>query len=98
MEERRASDARRHFERHHFEEELQALKNRLLNMGALVEERVHDATHALIERRLDTAESIIGSNQDLYDFPIENQERCPRLLARQQPNASKLRRITPPVK
>ena len=54
MEERRASDQRRHFERHHFEEEMQALKNRLLNMGALVEERVHDATHALIDRRLET--------------------------------------------
>src|SRR6058998_3823893 len=81
MEERRASDQRRHFERHHFEEELQALKNRLLNMGALVEERVHDATHALIERRLDTAERIIGSDQDVNDLQIEIDERCLRLLA-----------------
>ena len=30
-------------ERHHFEEELQELKNRLLTMAALVEERVHQA-------------------------------------------------------
>src|SRR5207247_284661 len=66
MEERRASDQRRHFERHHFEEELQALKNRLLNMGALVEERVHDATHALIERRLDTAERITRRSLDAF--------------------------------
>ena len=35
-------------ERHHFESELQALKNRLLNMGALVEERVHRAIQALM--------------------------------------------------
>ena len=98
MEERRASDQRRHFERHHFEEELQALKNRLLNMGALVEERVHDATHALIDRRLDTAERIIASDQDVNDLQIEIDDRCLRLLALQQPMASDLRLITAAMK
>ena len=98
MEERRATDERRHFERHHFEEELQILKNRLLNMGALVEERVHDATHALIERRLDTAERIITSDQDVNELQIEIDERCLRLLALQQPMASDLRLITAAMK
>lgn len=98
MEERRATDERRHFERHHFEEEMQALRNRLLNMGALVEERVHDATHALIERRLDTAERIITSDQDVNELQIEIDERCLRLLALQQPMASDLRLITAAMK
>jgi phosphate transport system protein len=97
-EERRATDERRHFERHHFEEELQILKNRLLNMGALVEERVHDATNALIERRLDTAERIITSDQDVNELQIEIDERCLRLLALQQPMASDLRLITAAMK
>ncbi len=96
--ERRATDERRHFERHHFEEELQILKNRLLNMGALVEERVHDATNALIERRLDTAERIITSDQDVNELQIEIDERCLRLLALQQPMASDLRLITAAMK
>ena len=98
MEERLAGDERRHFERHHFEEEMQALRNRLLNMGALVEERMHDATHALIERRLDTAERIIASDQDVNDLQIEIDERCLRLLALQQPMASDLRLITAAMK
>ncbi len=98
MDERRATDERRHFERHHFEEEMQALRNRLLNMGALVEERVHDATHALIERRLDTAERIITSDQDVNELQIEIDERCLRLLALQQPMASDLRLITAAMK
>ena len=98
MEQRRAGDERRHFERHHFEEEMQALKNRLLNMGALVEERVHDATHALIDRRLDTAERIIASDQDVNDLQIEIDDRCLRLLALQQPMASDLRLITAAMK
>ncbi|PYP99287.1 MAG: phosphate transport system regulatory protein PhoU [Acidobacteria bacterium] len=97
-EEHRATDERRHFERHHFEEELQILKNRLLNMGALVEERVHDATNALIERRLDTAERIITSDQDVNELQIEIDERCLRLLALQQPMASDLRLITAAMK
>src|SRR6266581_2047332 len=98
MDERRATDERRHFERHHFEEEMQALRNRLLNMGALVEERVHDATHSLIERRLDTAERIITSDQDVNELQIEIDERCLRLLALQQPMASDLRLITAAMK
>ena len=85
-------------ERHHFETDLQALKNRLLNMGALVEERVHDATHALIERRLDTAERIITSDQDVNELQIEIDERCLRLLALQQPMATDLRLITAAMK
>jgi phosphate transport system protein len=97
-EERRATDERRHFERHHFEEELQALKKCLLSMGALVEERVHDATNALIERRPDTAERIITSDQDVNDLQIEIDERCLRLLALQQPMASDLRLITAAMK
>jgi len=44
-------------ERHRYEEELQALKQRLLTMGALVEERVHRSIRALIDRRLDEAEA-----------------------------------------
>jgi phosphate transport system protein len=98
MPERRADDQSRHFERHHFEEELQALKNRLLSMGALVEERVHDAIQALIERRLDAAERIIASDQDVNELQIEIDERCLRLLALQQPMASDLRLITAAMK
>jgi len=98
MEERRQTDKVRPFERHHFEEELQVLKNRLLSMGALVEERVHDATNALIERRPDTAERIIASDQDVNDLQIEIDERCLRLLALQQPMASDLRLITAAMK
>src|SRR6185503_20661178 len=98
MEERRQTDKVRHIERHHFEEELQVLKNRLLNMGALVEERVHEAINALMERRPETAERIIGSDQDVNDLQIEIDDRCLRLLALQQPMASDLRLITAAMK
>jgi phosphate transport system protein len=85
-------------ERHHFDAELQALKHQLLKMGALVEERVHEATQALIERKQETARRILGSDQEVNDLQIEIDDRCLRLLALQQPMASDLRLITAAMK
>jgi phosphate transport system protein len=85
-------------ERHHFEEELQALKHRLLNMGALVEERVHQAILSLIERRPEATDRIINGDQDVNDLQIEIDDRCLKLLALQQPMATDLRLITAAMK
>src|SRR5688500_17604763 len=82
----------------HFEMEMQALSNRLLNMGALVEERVHAAVLALIERRVDMAESIVVRDGEVNDLQIEIDDRCLKLLALQQPMASDLRLITAAMK
>jgi phosphate transport system protein len=85
-------------ERHHFEEELQVLKQRLLNMGALVEERVHQAVKALMERRLDLAESIASGDAEVNELQIEIDDRALKLLALQQPMATDLRLITAAMK
>jgi len=85
-------------ERHHFEEELQVLKQRLLNMGALVEERVRQAVKALMERKLDVAESIATGDEAVNELQIEIDDRCLKLLALQQPMATDLRLITAAMK
>jgi len=85
-------------ERHHFETDLQGLKNRLLNMGALVEERVHGAIQALMERNIDSAESIARGDGEVNALQIEIDDRCLKLLALQQPMASDLRLITSAMK
>jgi len=85
-------------ERQHFESEMQALKNRLLNMGAMVEERVHRAIQALMERNLEAAEEIARGDQEVNELQIEIDERCLRLFALQQPMASDLRLITAAMK
>ena len=85
-------------ERHHFEEELQALKNQLLTMGALVEERAHQAVKALINRSQEGAEHIIASDKEVNDLQIDIDDRCLRLLATQTPLASDLRLITSAMK
>jgi phosphate transport system protein len=85
-------------ERFHFEEELQALKHRLLNMGALVEDRVHRAVLALMERDLEDAEAVSRGDQEVNDLQIEIDDRCIKLLALQQPMATDLRLITSAIK
>ena len=85
-------------ERHHFEAELQALRNQLLTMGGLVEERVHRAVHALIHRREEEAHRIIASDKEINDLQMEIDDRCLRLLATQTPLAVDLRLITSTMK
>jgi phosphate transport system protein len=85
-------------ERHHFETELQALKQRLLAMAALVEERVNAAVKALMERRLDVAEKIAAGDREVNELQIEIDDRCLKLLALQQPMAVDLRLITAAMK
>jgi phosphate transport system protein len=85
-------------ERHHFEAELQTLKNRLLTMGALVEERAHQAVRALVNRSQEQAEQIIASDKEVNDLQIDIDDRCLKLLATQTPLASDLRLITSAMK
>ena len=85
-------------ERQHFEDELQGLKNRLLEMGALVEDRVHRAVHSLIDRKVEEAEVIISADRAINDLHIEIDDRCLKLLATQSPLAVDLRLITSAMK
>ena len=85
-------------ERHHFEDEMQALKNRLLEMGALVEDRVHRAVHSLIDRKVEEAEVIISADRAINELHIEIDDRCLKLLATQSPLAVDLRLITSAMK
>jgi phosphate transport system protein len=85
-------------ERHHYGEELAALKNRLLRMGGIVEQRVSQAVLALMERRAELADAVIEGDREVNDLQIEIDDRCIKLLALQQPMASDLRLITAAMK
>jgi phosphate transport system protein len=84
-------------ERHHFETELAALRNQLLTMGGLVEERVHRAIQSLIHRREDEARRI-ATDKEINDLQIDIDDRCLKLLATQTPLAIDLRLITSAMK
>ena len=85
-------------ERHHFEADLQALRNQLLTMGGLVEDRVHRAVHSLVHRGEEDAQRIIATDKEVNDLQMDIDNRCLRLLATQTPLAVDLRLITSAMK
>jgi phosphate transport system protein len=81
-----------------FDEELNALKERILRMGALVETQVANAIKALVERNTDLARTVITTDHQVNAYDVEIDEECIRLLALRQPTASDLRFITTAMK
>ena len=82
----------------HFAEELDALKQRLLLMGGLAEERVRLAMQALVERDRDLVAEVIAGDQAVNVMQLEIDDRCFKLLALYQPMAIDLRSIVAAVK
>jgi phosphate transport system protein len=77
----------------HFAEELDELKQRLLVMGGLAEERLRAAVHALVERDRDLMTEVISGDEAVNSLHLEIDDRCFKLLALHQPMAVDLRMI-----
>jgi phosphate transport system protein len=82
----------------HFDEELQDLKKKLIDMGAMVESQIQGAIRGLTERDSDLARRIIANDNRVNALDVEVDEMCLRLLALHQPTASDLRFITTGMK
>ena len=85
-------------ERQHFEDDLRDLTQRLLHMGGLVEERLHEAVRCLMERRADRVPALVAADAEVNDLQIEIDDRCLKLLALQNPFAKDLRFIAAAMK
>jgi phosphate transport system protein len=82
----------------HFQEELEALQGRLLEMGGLAEERVRAAVQGLATRETPIIDKVLRGDEPINRLHIEVDERCFRLLALHQPMATDLRAIVAAVK
>ncbi len=82
----------------HFEQQLEALKGKLLEMSALVENSVYRSIQAVVERNQELANLVLENEERINDLEIEIDEDAIRLIALQQPVAADLRLITVAVK
>ena len=82
----------------HFQDELEQLKTRLLEMGGLAEEQVRLAVKALVDRDRDLVDNVLHGDEPLNALHIEIDGRCFTLLALYQPMAVDLRAIVSAVK
>ena len=82
----------------HFQEELEQLKTRLLEMGGLAEDRVRTAVESLVSRETALVDRVIAGDEPINRLHIEIDNRCFTLLALHQPMAVDLRAIVSAVK
>ena len=82
----------------HFQDELETLKRRLLEMGGLAEERVRTAMRAVVDRDQRLVDDVITGDAAINALHIEIDDRCFKLLALHQPMAVDLRAIVAAVK
>ena len=82
----------------HFQEELEQLKRRLLEMGGLAEENVRLAVKGLVDRDHALIDRVLLGDEPLNALHIEIDNRSFTLLALYQPMAADLRTIVAALK
>ena len=80
--------------RNRFDEQLDQLNSHLLEMGALIERSIQNATQALVEQNVSAAREAITSDRDIDQKEREIESLCIKLLLQQQPVAKDLRLIS----
>src|SRR5687767_6618657 len=82
----------------HFHDQLATLKNRLLTMSQIAEQRTELAVDALLNRDAEKAEKVIEGDVELNNLEVEVERLGVELLALQQPMARDLRFIIGAIK
>jgi phosphate transport system protein len=84
--------------RKQFTKELENIKKRILELGAMVEERVQMAVKAIDTNDSDLAQNIIKTDYEIDEIEVEIEEECLKVLALHQPVAIDLRFIVAVIK
>lgn len=82
----------------HADQELDALKQDLVRMATLAETAIGKAIQALLLRDIEMAEDVVRSDEAVNRLELVIDERCLRMLALYQPEASDLRFIAMALK
>ena len=82
----------------HLQRELEKIKKQILDLGALVEEKVRMAVTAIQERDLDLCQKVIDTDYQVDEMEVEIEEECLKALALHQPVAIDLRFLVAVIK
>ena len=82
----------------HFVEELDQLRNHLLEMSGLVEDSIHRSILCLTERDQEQAQQVFRNEAEINRLEIVIDERARELLTLQQPVATDMRFLTSAIR
>jgi phosphate transport system protein len=82
----------------HFRKELENIKKRILTLGSMVEDLVHDSVQAVDHVDADLADRIIKRDREINETEVDIEEECLKVLALHQPVAVDLRFIIAVIK
>lgn len=88
--------AKMSFENHimkQFDEELEEIRTRLMEMGGKVEQQLQNAVTAVTDADSKLAEEVISGDQSIDSMEVDIDEACILIIARRQPAASDLRLV-----
>ena len=81
-----------------YNEDLEELRAKVMQMGGVVEEQMAMAIKALINGDPGLAETVIEQDHRVKSMEVEIDEECTRIMARRQPAASDLRLVLAVIK
>ena len=76
-----------------FNEELEEVRSKVLQMGGVVEEQLNKAVKALITGSEELAAEVVQNDARVNALEVEIDDDCTRIVARRQPAASDLRLV-----
>ena len=81
-----------------FNEELEEVRSKVLQMGGIVEEQLGNAVRALVDGNAELAAEVVANDYRVNALEVEVDEECTRIVARRQPAASDLRLVMAVIK
>ena len=81
-----------------FNEELEDVRSKVLQMGGIVEEQLEKAVRALVSGDAELAASVQANDYRINALEVEIDEESTRIVARRQPAASDLRLVMAVIK
>lgn len=76
-----------------FDQDLENIRTRVLEMGGLVEQQLENALRALVDNETEAAENVLESEYQVNSMEVSIDEDCTQILAKRQPAAGDLRLV-----
>jgi len=81
-----------------FDQELEAVRARVLQMGGLVEEQIINAMESLASGDVELANTVMANDHRVNALEVALDEECSMIIARRQPTARDLRMLLTVIK